>query len=121
MVAGYVHSVGASRFKIGQNTVLETNSPQIKRWRGSLGAFSVDPANGAAMGQLDATSPKGPYLLDEASHGAAVKEYFVGAGIPAGQIGEIQTTYMSGMMGGRMGGSCWLADAQALIQYSDDE
>jgi hypothetical protein len=73
----------------------------MQRWRGSLGAFAIDPGNGSACALLDATSPTGPYNLDEASNANNVKSYFVSAGLPADQIGETQATYQSAMMGGQ--------------------
>ena len=100
VLPGYVHALSASHFKIGQNPTLELTTPQMQRWRGSLGAFAVDPGNGSACGLLDATSPTGPYDLDEKTNANKVKAYFVAAGLPADQVGEIQATYQSGMMGG---------------------
>ncbi len=99
-LAGYTHTLNASRFKIGANPSLELNTPQMQRWRGSLGAFAIDPGNGSACGLLDARSPRGPYELDEATHAANVKAYFGTAGVPAEQIGEVQATYQSAIMGG---------------------
>ena len=100
VLVGYTHGLSASRFKIGQNVGLELSTPQIQRWRGSLGAFALDPSNGATCASLDATSPTGPYELDEATHAANVKAYFVRAGLPADQIGEIVATYRTARMGG---------------------
>jgi hypothetical protein len=74
----------------------------LRVWHGSLGSFVVDPTNNAAHAGLAAASPTGPYILDEATHAARVKAYFVGAGLPADQIGEVQATYQSGLMGGSM-------------------
>jgi hypothetical protein len=102
VLPGYSHTLATSRFKIGTNPTLELNTPQMQRWRGSLGAFAIDPGNGSACGLLDAKSPKGPYEVDETTHGNNVKSYFVAAGVPADQIGEIQATYQSAVMGGSM-------------------
>jgi len=99
-IPGYLHTINASHFKIGTNVTLETNTPQIQRWRGSLGAFAVDPSNGSACALLDAKSPTGPYDLDVNDNAANVKSYFVGAGLPSDQIGDIQNTYQSAGMGG---------------------
>lgn len=101
-VAGYVHTLAASRFQIGTAVYLETNDATIQRWRGSLGAFALDPTNGASMALLDASSPKGPYILDDATQAAQVQAYFVGAGIPADQVAAVKATYtVAG--GGQMG------------------
>ncbi len=90
---GYVHNLSASRFAIGQTTAIEVATPQLTRWRGSLGAFAADPTNGWSMATLNADSPQGPYNLDPVDHGAKVKAYFVGAGLPAEQVSDVATTY----------------------------
>jgi hypothetical protein len=90
---GYVHDISRSRFKIGQNTAVEVDTPMLRRWRGSLGAWAIDPTNNWTMGLLDATTDTGPYVLDEALHGELVKRYFIAAGLPADQIQGIRATY----------------------------
>jgi hypothetical protein len=92
-IPGYVHDISRSRFRIGTNTLVELNGPTLKRWRGSLGAFAVDPSNGWSMALLDATSSTGPYITDEPTQRAAVKAYFIDAGLPADQIGNVLATY----------------------------
>jgi hypothetical protein len=94
-VPGYVHALSNSKFRIGQGATIELSNSQIQRWRGSLGAFAVDPGNGAAMGVLDAKTATGPYILDEATHNASVKAYFISAGIPAQQIAGVHATFVS--------------------------
>ena len=73
---------------------LETSGPIWRRWRGTLGAFAVDVTNGHSAGVSNASSPRGPYLLDAAAQGAAVRVYFMSAGIPQSQIGRINTGYV---------------------------
>src|SRR5262249_44246111 len=73
VVRGYVHDLGASRFRIGDNPILEVDAPKLQRWRGSNGAFARDPSNGWTMALLDANVPTGPYEIDEARHRDAVK------------------------------------------------
>ena len=80
VVPGYVHTLDRSRFKIGKAPTLELSSPLLQRWRGSFGAFAVDPTNGLAMGVLDHDAPAGPYMLDAAGQSAKVKAYFIAAG-----------------------------------------
>src|SRR5580698_1072314 len=87
VLPGYTHTLTNSRFRIGQGVSLEVNAPNLQRWRGSLGAFASDPTNGWSMALLDSGSPTGPYMLDETAQNAAVKAYFIAAGIPADQIG----------------------------------
>jgi hypothetical protein len=91
-VPGYVHELSRSRLRIGQGTTIETSVP-IYRWRGTLGAFAKDPSNGFVFASIDATTAHGEYILDESSHASRVRSYFVSAGLPADQIGELQATY----------------------------
>jgi hypothetical protein len=49
---------------------------------------------------MDATSPTGPYNVNESTQSANVKTYFETAGVPSDQVGEVQATYQSGLMGG---------------------
>jgi hypothetical protein len=97
VVPGYVHTLDRSRFKIGKAPTLELSSPLLQRWRGSFGAFAVDPTNGLAMGVLDHDAPAGPYMLDAAGQSAKVKAYFIAAGIPADQIATVDATYNVGV------------------------
>jgi hypothetical protein len=99
VVRGYVHDISRSRFNIGQNVELELNAPALRRWRGSQGAWAIDPSNNWSMGLLDAGAPTGPYILDEAVHGERVKAYFIAAGIPAEQVRDVRATF-EGFSGG---------------------
>jgi hypothetical protein len=101
MIPGYSHEISRSRFRIGQGTALETSTPTLQRWRGSLGAFAHDPTNNWSMAELSAGSPSGPYILDASTHNQMVKSYFVSAGIPEDQIANVETSYIySGTLGG---------------------
>jgi hypothetical protein len=103
-VPGYIHDLSRSRFKIGQQATVELDSPQFRRWRGSLGAWATDPTNNWSMGLLDATAPTGPYILDEAVHGARVKQYFIDSGLPADQVRDVRATF-EGVSGGLADGA----------------
>lgn len=94
VLAGYVHSLGNSRFRIGQDVSLETSGPTLRRWRGTAGAFASDPTNGWSMGVIDAEASGEAYLLDEAVQSAMVKAYFVHAGIPETQIARVDASYV---------------------------
>jgi hypothetical protein len=98
-VPGYVHDLSRSHFRIGQNVSLEVATP-IQRWHGTLGTFGIDTTTNMVYASLDAQTSTGPYILDEATHATRVEAYFVGAGLPADQVGNIEATYMSGAMGG---------------------
>jgi len=102
VLPGYVHTLAASKFKIGGAATLEVNIPTLQRWRGPLGAFAVDPTTGSSRGSLDATASRGPYILDAASQGAMVKDYFVTAGLPEDQVAGVGATYET-RGGGKMG------------------
>jgi hypothetical protein len=102
-VPGYVHTLSASRFTIGESVFQEVNLPTMHRWRGSLGAFGLDPSNGLAMGILDKGSPRGPYMLEPATQGALVKAYFVDAGVPSDQVDAAVKTTWHVQGGGAMG------------------
>ncbi len=112
---GYVHDLSRSRFKIGQNISLELDSPQLRRWRGSLGAWAIDPTNNWSMGLLDAAAPTGPYILDEAAHGARVKAYFIDAGLPADQIRDVRATF-HGFGGGAVSGTSVAVNGVPVIE-----
>jgi hypothetical protein len=94
-IVGYIHDLSRSRFRIGQATTLEVDLPTMQRWRGSFGAFAVDPTNNAANAIPNADSPTGPYLLDVQTHNQMVKDYFISAGLPADQVAEVQTIYIA--------------------------
>jgi len=98
--AGYVHNLAVSRFRIGQNPAIEVNAPNLVRWRGSLGAFALDPTNGWTMAVLDNTTAIGPYVLDQAAHEEKVRSYFVSAGVPADEIASVKTNFMFSGSGG---------------------
>jgi hypothetical protein len=79
--------------RIGTGVTVELSTAKLVRWRGSLGAFALDPNSGWAMGIVDAATPHGPYIIDEPTHRAAVKAYFINAGLPADQIGAVVADY----------------------------
>ncbi len=93
-VPGYVHSLSHSKFRAGDNVAIELDGHGLERWRGGLGAFALDTTNGWTMAVLDATSPTGPYNLDEADQAQRVKLYFIGAGIPAEQVAAVGSTFI---------------------------
>jgi hypothetical protein len=94
-VPGYTHDLSRSRFRIGQAPALEVNLPTMQRWRGSFGAFAVDPTNNAVNAIPNADSPTGPYLLDAPIHNQMVKDYFISAGLPADQVADVETFYLA--------------------------
>jgi hypothetical protein len=99
-IPGHIHDLSRSKFRTGDATKLEVNLPTLQRWHGSLGAFAIDPTNNASSAIPDASSPRGPYLLDVATHNQMVRDYFLGAGLPADQVADIQTLYFASGTGG---------------------
>jgi hypothetical protein len=112
VLPGYTHDLSHSRFSIGQAVNLELNTPNLQRWRGSRGAFASDPTNGWCMALLDSGSPTGPYVLDEAAHNAAVKAYFIAAGVPADQISGVAATF-------QVGGGGAVGDPASAVAHLD--
>jgi hypothetical protein len=92
-IPGYVHDLSRSKFNIGDNPIIEVDTTQLRRWRGTAGAWALEPANGWSMGILDGTAPTGPYILDETIQGERVKQYFVRAGLPADQVRDVRATF----------------------------
>jgi hypothetical protein len=99
VIPGYVHTLNASKFRIGQNPTLELSTGVLQQWRGSLGAFSTDPTNGWSMASLDSTTPRGPYIVNAATQNAAVRDYFLTAGLPADQVGPVGADFEVGGSG----------------------
>lgn len=93
---GYVHTLSASKFTIGASVDLELNTSTLQRWRGSLGAFAVDPSNGWCMAILDATTPMSAHMTDDTAQASLVRSYFVSAGIPGDQVASVVSSYQVG-------------------------
>jgi hypothetical protein len=90
-VAGYYHTLDRSRLAIGTGVHAVTEFG-MQKMVGSNGVFAVLSASGWSMGLPNATAPSrsvGPLTSDADIHNAAVKSYFIGAGLPADQIGWV--------------------------------
>ena len=96
VLPGYVHDLSRSRFRIGDKPGIELEASTVRRWRGGGGAWVVDLTNGSSMGVLNAKTPRGDYILDEATQSQRVKAYFIEAGLPADQIHDVLATFEVG-------------------------
>ena len=87
-LAAYQHLSSASRFALGGSPVQRTESGMSKL-AGSQGVFATVLATGMSLGVSNANSParaRPPLSTDPAVHNAAVRSYFVQAGVPVAQI-----------------------------------
>jgi hypothetical protein len=100
-IVGYQHTFANSLFKPGANQTATSDSG-FEKLAGTDGVFAVDSVNGAVLaipnsGAPEALRPRFPGSGDD--HNAKVKQYFLQAGLPADQIGSVETHAM--MQGGR--------------------
>jgi hypothetical protein len=114
--AKYAHTLGVSRFAVGEGSRSETEGP-FERVIGDKGVFLVDTVTGATLAvpnglalpkpPVDAPasgnySPEAlnypqPMTTNPDEHSAAVKAYLVAAGVPATEVsGTHVTTTMAG-------------------------
>jgi hypothetical protein len=103
--AGYRLQVEKSRFSVGAGSRRETEGP-YERIVGDKGAVLIDMVTGAtlavptsptvAKGTATADYPR-PLTNDPEKHSAAVREYLLGMGVPAAQVGG---THVTTTMGG---------------------
>ena len=112
----YAHTLGVSRFAVGDGSRSETEGP-FERVIGDKGVFFVDTVTGATLAvpnglalpkpPVDAPasgnySPQAlnypqPMTTNPDEHSAAVKAYLVAAGVPAAEVsGTHVTTTMAG-------------------------
>lgn len=81
-----------TRFQIG-STGREVTEFGIHKWVGDNGVFGTRLATGMVLASPNADSPSrflGPLAGGPAAHDAAVKEYFIGAGLPKDQIAAVR-------------------------------
>lgn len=86
---------------------------------GTRGVFGTDAATGLVLALSDASSParaRPPLSTDGPTHGAAVRKYFVGAGLPESQIDDVRD--FATMQGGGQEGSGEAAQRASLEYFS---
>lgn len=89
-IPGFVQTLTTTKCGLGSG-VHVVHLPGDTQWVGSEGFFDVDLANQSAYCFTNPFRPlKGPSAPTEI---AEVSQYFVGAGLPASQIGPISTSY----------------------------
>ncbi len=114
---GYEHPLAKSRFAIGNDAHTEVNSLGMQRDVGSEGVFAFHLTTKGSKAVPNATSsakqaPSFTGTGDE--HAAAVKAYFVGAGLPVDQVARTDSqTVMSG--GGTVGSGEESASVTAYV------
>ena len=90
-VPGYAHALSRSRFAIGGNR-REKSEFGLQKTIGDYGVFATLPATGWTMGIPNGDAPTRSVAALSASadvHNQAVKDYFLGAGLGASQIGSV--------------------------------
>lgn len=97
----YVHTFESSRFRVGPN-VVHTSDATFDRWAGDDGVFAIRNHNNSARGISNADSPglALPPLGPPAVHDQLAIDYFVTAGLPASEIGDVQEWTEAGTGGG---------------------
>jgi len=96
---GYLHAFNNSRFQVGSNPTILTQFG-LQKVVGSDGVFGTVPETGWAMGIPNARAPSksvAPLTSSGDVHNKMVVSYFVGAGLPAGQVGDVNAhAFMEG-------------------------
>lgn len=90
-VPGYVHNFSRSRFRIGEK-VLELSEFGFDKRVGSEGVFATIRETGWVLAIPNASSPAtlvGPFSSSPDANNAAVRRYFVDAGLPEAQIDHV--------------------------------
>jgi len=98
----YVHTYEHSRFYIG-NMISERDEFGMHKTIGDVGTFAVELVSKAAVGTRDDPFPDpvtGVYPGDADAQNAAVRSYFVSAGLPEDQVLSISANGTEAMEGG---------------------
>jgi hypothetical protein len=133
--AKYAHTLGASRFAVGDGSHRETDGP-FERVIGDKGVFFVDTVtgatlavpNGVAVPKPPADAPASanppealnypqPMTTNPDEHSAAVAAYLVAAGVPAAEVSGMHVTTT---MAGRRSSARWRAAGAvkaAMVHY----
>jgi hypothetical protein len=88
---GYVHRFDRSRFNAG-DIVAEIDESGMHKFVGTNGTFATDLATKAVVGMADVPIPDpvfGVYPGTDSDQNAAVRAYFVSAGLPDGQVASV--------------------------------
>ena len=89
--AGFVHTANNSRFRVGANPTSKLEYG-ISKLVGSEGVFGTVPETGWVLATPNARAPSTlaePLTRSPDVHNKTVLDYFVGAGLPADQIGLV--------------------------------
>lgn len=88
---GFSHVANKSRFSPGSGLTTRVEHGFLKSV-GSDGVFAAHESSGMVVGIPNANSTeaaKAPFSLDPTVHGAAVRQYLIGAGLPETEISEV--------------------------------
>jgi len=113
-IPGYQHQLQNSRFNPGSPSAAVTESG-FNKIVGPTGTFATNVINGTVIALSNAGSPAmlAAPLGSGETHNAAVRSYFVNAGLPDGQIGNVDLHPM--MKGGKTKTGTRLPDS--LVGY----
>src|SRR5262249_1702015 len=114
--AKYEHRVENSAFNLGGGAREERQGPYL-RMSGDNGSFTVDTVTGATLAVRNA-SPTGmlpqPLTQNPDQHNSIVRDYLLGAGVPADEVSGIHvTTTMAG--GGSTAGGIQASQSRLLF------
>jgi hypothetical protein len=89
-IPGFIQTIATTKCGLGLG-VHKVNLPGDIEWVGSEGVFVFDLANQSSFCLTNPLRPlKGPKPASEISE---VKQYFLGVGLPASQLGPVGTTF----------------------------
>lgn len=91
VIAGFLQRPDTSRFVMGTR-LFDMTEGQFDRVVGTLGVESIDRTNGHFMAVPNAGSParvRPAFGHTGEEHNARALEYFIGAGLPADQVGRV--------------------------------
>ena len=99
-LSGYIHNASNSHFALGTGATI-VSEYGMSKLVGSQGVFATNVSTQMVLAIPNADSPArtGSALLDETTHNATVRSYFVGAGLPEAQILSV-TAEAGGLAGG---------------------
>lgn len=89
-ISGYAHKLAKSLFDPGAGA-RQASDQGFDKIVGSYGVFAVDQSNGSASASRSSTGVQIKYQGTAAQHNAAVRSYFIGAGMPESEIGNVTT------------------------------
>jgi hypothetical protein len=120
---GYRHSLACSRFRVGAGE-RSASDWALEKVDGPDGVFSVAPENGAVWASPKAGAPallRKPFGSTSGLHNERVRQYFLGCGMPADQIGGVHVSSLVQAGGspeglGRPALMAWYSSVKRVIE-----